>query len=57
MESHYSNDNSWGKRTKTKKGLDTKADAADNRMLSDEEIKQARDNSITTPYDVLGSCD
>jgi hypothetical protein len=36
--------------------VDTQADAADNRMLSDKEIKQARDNSITTPYDVLDDC-
>jgi len=28
---------------------DTNTDAADNHMLSDSEIKQAKDNSITTP--------
>jgi hypothetical protein len=37
--------------------VDTNADAADNRVLSDKEIKQAKDNSITTPYDVLGDYD
>ena len=37
--------------------VDTNVDAADNRMLSDREIKQVKDNSITTPYDVLGDCD
>lgn len=33
--------------------VETTADAADNRMLSDKELKQAEDNSLTTPYDVL----
>ena len=37
--------------------VDTTADAADNRMLSDKEIKQAENKTITTPYDVLGDCD
>jgi hypothetical protein len=37
--------------------VDTNADAADSQMLSDKEIKQAKDNSITTPYDVLDNCD
>jgi hypothetical protein len=37
--------------------VDTKANAADNRMLSDKEIKQAKDNSITTTYDVLDDCE
>ena len=37
--------------------LNTQEDAADNRMLSDKEIKQVKDNSITTPYDVLGDCE
>jgi len=37
--------------------VDTKADAADNRMLSNKEIKQAKENVITTPYDILGNSD
>jgi len=37
--------------------IDTKADAADNRMLNDKEIKQAEGNSVTTSYDILGDCD
>ena len=31
----------------------TGARAADNRMLNEEEIKQSRDRSITTSYDIL----
>lgn len=34
--------------------VNTREDAADNRMLSDKEIKQLEDNSVTTPYDILG---
>src|SRR4051812_34293792 len=37
--------------------IDTKTDAADNRMLSDNELRQAKDNSIITTYDVLGDFD
>jgi len=33
--------------------VDTTAGAADNRMLSDKDIEQIKDHSITTPYDIL----